>query len=75
MTISLVIKEASTLALYRASEPDLDPEMLAVVDGLIEKGPSHAAPEVGRGRRRWCWRAGPRRRLPALGRRLSVTWR
>ncbi|MDQ4112801.1 MAG: hypothetical protein M3306_17175 [Actinomycetota bacterium] len=38
VTISLVIEKASTLAQYRASEPDLDPEMLAVVDELIEKG-------------------------------------
>lgn len=38
MTISLVIDETSTLAEYRASEPDLDPEMLAVVDELLEEG-------------------------------------
>ncbi|WP_406027756.1 hypothetical protein OH802_10905 [Nocardioides sp. NBC_00850] len=38
MTISLVIDEPSTLAEYRASKPDLDPEMLPIVDELLEKG-------------------------------------
>ena len=38
VTISLVVDETSTLAEYRASEPDLDPEMLAIVDELLEKG-------------------------------------
>lgn len=38
MTISLVVDEATTLAEYRASEPDLDPEVLAVVDELIDTG-------------------------------------
>lgn len=38
VTISLAIEEASTLAEYRAGEPDLDPELIDIVDELIEKG-------------------------------------
>lgn len=38
VTISIVVDDASTLAEYRASEPDLDSEMLDIVDELIEKG-------------------------------------
>ena len=38
MTISLVVEEASTLAEYRASDPELEPEMLAIVDELLDKG-------------------------------------
>ncbi len=38
VTISLAIDETSTLAEYRASEPDLDPEVLDIVDELIDKG-------------------------------------
>lgn len=41
VTISLVVDEAPTLAEYRASEPDLDLELLVVVDELIEKGRPH----------------------------------
>lgn len=38
VTIALVTGETSTLAEYRASEPDLDPATLAIVDELLEKG-------------------------------------
>lgn len=36
VTISLVVDETSTLAEYRATEPD--PDILAIIDELLEKG-------------------------------------
>lgn len=49
VTISLVADETSTLADYRASEPDLGPELLDVVDELIEKGRATIHPKWAAG--------------------------
>lgn len=48
VTISIVVPDAAqpTLAEYRASQPDLDSETLAIVDELLANGRTEVPPRA-----------------------------